>query len=124
MAQHNELGAWGENVAREYLITKGYAIMEYDTRRGHFEVDVIALKDNLIIFVEVKTRSSGLFDPLDAITPQKIRNICRAANSFVRRYNFHQEVQFDVIAIIGTPESGYEIEHIPDAFQPPLGGYR
>jgi putative endonuclease len=124
MAQHNELGAWGEKVAREYLIVKGYTIVEKDTRRGHFEVDVIALKDNRIIFVEVKTRTSGSFDPLDAITPQKIRNICRAANSYVRIYNYHHEVQFDVIAIVGSPDGGYEIEHIPDAFQPPLSGYR
>lgn len=124
MALHNELGKWGEQVAREYLITHGYTIIEQDTRKGHFEVDIIAVKDNRIIFTEVKTRSAPGFDPLDAITPQKIRAICRAANAFVRRYEFPHEVEFDVIAVTGSPETGAEIEHIPDAFFPPLGGWK
>lgn len=56
MADHNDFGAWGERIAREYLITKGYTIIDYDTRKGFFEIDIIALKDNRIVFVEVKTR--------------------------------------------------------------------
>ncbi|MFG6382073.1 MAG: YraN family protein [Muribaculum sp.] len=124
MARHNDLGAWGENIAREYLITRGYTIIEHDTRMGHYEIDIIALKGNRIIFIEVKTRLAGSFDPLEAITPKKISNICRAADSFVRRYNYPHEVQFDVIAITGSPDTSWEIEHIPDAFVPPLGGYR
>lgn len=124
MARHNQLGAWGEAIAREYLITRGYTIIEQDTRKGHYEIDIIALKGNRIIFIEVKTRLAGSFDPLDAITVQKINNICRAADAFVRRYNYPHEVQFDVIAVKGSPDTSWEIEHIPDAFDPPLRGYR
>lgn len=124
MAQHNDLGQWGEKVAREYLITRGYTIIEQDTRKGHYELDIIAIKGNRIIFVEVKTRSAGSFDPLEAITQQKISRICSAANSFVIHYQYPHEVQFDIIAIVGNPETGYTIEHIPDAFTPPLRGYR
>lgn len=124
MAQHNDLGQWGEKVAREYLITRGYTIIEQDSRKGFYELDIIAIKGNRIIFVEVKTRSAGSFDPLEAITPQKINRICAAANSFVIQYQFPHEVQFDIIAIIGSPETGYKIEHIPDAFVPPLRSYR
>lgn len=124
MAHHNDLGQWGEKVAREYLITRGYTIIEQDTRKGFYELDIIAVKGNRIIFVEVKTRSTGAFDPLEAITPQKINRICSAANSFVIHYQYPHEVQFDIIAITGTHENGYNIEHIPDAFVPPLRGYR
>ena len=121
MAEHNDLGAWGETMAREYLITKGYTIIEHDTRKGGAEIDIIALKDNRIIFVEVKTRRDGSFDPIEAITPKKIKSICRAADNFVRTYNYRQEVQFDIIGIICSSPDNYKIEHIPDAFYPPLG---
>lgn len=124
MAQHNDLGQWGEKVAREYLITRGYTIVEQDTRKGFYELDIIAIKGNRIIFAEVKTRSAGSFDPLEAITPQKISRICSAANSFIVQYQYPHEVQFDIIAVIGNPQAGHKIEHIPDAFVPPLRGYR
>lgn len=81
MARHNDLGAWGENIAREYLITRGYTIIEHDTRMGHYEIDIIALKGNRIIFIEVKTRLSGSFDPLEAITPKKIMHIHLSENN-------------------------------------------
>ena len=71
MARHNDLGAWGESIAREYLITRGYTIIEHDKRMGHYEIDIIALKGNRIIFIEVKTRLAGSFDPLEAITTKK-----------------------------------------------------
>lgn len=122
MARHNELGKWGEQLAVDLLVTKGYAIVERNWRAGNLEVDIVAMKDNRIVFVEVKTRSSGFVDPLDAIDRRRVSRIVRAANSYVKAYNIPHEVQFDVIIIIGTPESGNmpQVEHIPDAFLPPL----
>ncbi len=122
MARHNELGKWGEQLAVDLLVTKGYAIVERNWRAGNLEVDIVAMKDNRIVFVEVKTRSSGFVDPLDAIDRRRISRIVRAANSYVKAYNIPHEVQFDVIIIIGAPEGGDtpQIEHIPDAFLPPL----
>lgn len=122
MARHNELGKWGEQIAVDLLVTKGYAIVERNWRAGNLEVDIVAMKDNRIVFVEVKTRSSEFVDPLDAIDRRRVSRIVRAANSYVKAYNIPHEVQFDVIIIIGTPESGNmpQVEHIPDAFLPPL----
>lgn len=122
MARHNELGKWGEQLAVDLLVTKGYAIVERNWRAGNLEVDIVAMKDNRIVFVEVKTRSSGFVDPLDAIDRRRVSRIVRAANSYVKAYNIPHEVQFDIIIIIGTPECGdmHQIEHIPDAFLPPL----
>ncbi len=122
MARHNELGKWGEQLAVDLLVTKGYAIVERNWRAGNLEVDIVAMKDNRIVFVEVKTRSSGFVDPLDAIDRRRVSRIVRAANSYVKAYNIPHEVQFDIIIIIGAPEGGDspQIEHIPDAFLPPL----
>lgn len=124
MARHNELGKWGEKTAREYLISKGYAIYSQDTRDGHFEIDIIAFKDSRIIFVEVKTRSEGSPDPLDAIDTKKIGRMCSAANAFVRSRQIPHEVQFDIIAIVVKPDGTYSLDHIADAFMPPLRGAR
>lgn len=122
MARHNELGKWGEQLAVDLLVTKGYAIVERNWRAGNLEVDIVAMKDNRIVFVEVKTRSSGFVDPLDAIDRRRVSRIVRAANSYVKAYNIPHEVQFDIVIIIGAPEGGDspQIEHIPDAFLPPL----
>ena len=119
MALHNDTGHWGEDIACEKLIVEGYAICERNFRIGHYEIDIIAMKGNRIVFVEVKTRSSREFDPLDAIDNKKILRITRAANAYINAYNIPHEAQFDIIAISGTPDS-YIVEHIPDAFYAPL----
>lgn len=124
MARHNELGKEGERIAREYLISNGYTIIDIDTRKGHYELDIVATRGDRIIFTEVKSRTMGSQDPIDAITPNKIRKICRAADSFVRNYGFPHEVQFDVITVVVAPDGNYKLEHIPDAFYPPINGGR
>lgn len=119
MARHNEIGKWGENLAEEYLIAQGYAITERNWRLGHFEIDIIAMKGNRIIFVEVKTRADKSIDPTEAIDEKKIRRTVRSANAYITSYNIPHEPQFDIIAISGTPED-FELRHIPDAFMAPL----
>lgn len=123
MAQHNELGKWGEQVAYEYLLVQGYTMVERDTRQGHFEIDLIATKGNRIIFIEVKTRSDLKVDPVQSINSRKIGRICAAANSYVKQHKLPHEVQFDIVIVIGNPDN-YTIEHIPDAFIAPMRGYR
>ena len=119
MAQHNFTGAWGEELACEKLITLGYAICERNKRIGHYELDIVAMKDNRIVFVEVKTRTNPNSDPLEAIVSKKIARMTRAANAYVIAYDIPHEVQFDIITISGTPDN-YALEHIPDAFTAPL----
>lgn len=122
MAQHNKIGEWGEAIAREYLISKGYAILDTNVRYGKNELDIIAEHADRIVFVEVKTRSSDEYDPVDAIDMKKIRHLCRGAESYVISHNIPHQVQFDVVVVIGTPETSYKIDHYPDAFMPPLSG--
>lgn len=120
MADHNELGKWGETVAMEYLVAHGYAIEARDVRIGRIEVDIIARIADRIVFVEVKTRRNDYVDPEQSIDRQKQRRLIIAADSYIRRLDVNLEPQFDLIFIIGTPETGPRIEHIQDAFYPTL----
>lgn len=122
MAQHNKIGSWGEDIARDYLITKGYAIMEQNMHIGHKEIDIIAIKGDRIVFVEVKTRSTDFVDPADAVDSKKVIRLSKAADRFIQAYNIRHEPQFDIITVIGTPETGHTLTHYPDAFFPPLSG--
>jgi putative endonuclease len=112
-----ELGARGENMAVQYLIKNGYHIIarNYFTRYG--ELDIICEKNNIIIFTEVKTRTSTRYGlPQEAVTNKKIEHLKKAAliylNSFNKRY---KEIRFDVIAILINGQK-YEINHIKGAF--------
>ncbi len=125
MAKHNQLGKWGEDLACEYLMTKGYSILERNWRMRRLEVDIIATKGKRIIFVEVKTRSTDAVDPLLSIDRTRINHLVRAANVFIRARDVRLEYQFDLVFIIGDTDSpNPKIEHIPDAFLPPLRTYR
>ena len=96
--------------------------MERNWRAGNMELDIVAMKGSRIVFVEVKTRSSDFVDPADAVDRRRMMRMVRAAHSYVRSREIPHEVQFDVIIIVGNPESGAtpRVEHIADAFLPPL----
>lgn len=118
----DELGKWGEDLATQHLSAAGYAIVERNWRVDHFEVDIVAMKNGRIVFVEVKTRSDKDGDPLEAVNRKKILNLVRSANAYVRMFDIPHEIQFDVITVSGT-QADYSIEHLPDAFEPPLKTY-
>lgn len=119
MSEHNDLGAWGESVARDYLLSQGYAIDGVNIRIGKVEIDFLARKDNFICFVEVKTRSTGYVDPAEAVDMRKRRRMIWAADMYMCNIKEPLEPRFDLIFIIGTPD-GYTLEHLPDAFYPTL----
>ena len=119
MAEHNDLGRWGEDVAAAFLMRKGYDILERDWKSGHRDLDIIALDKvhNEVVFVEVKTRRNRMFaDPEIAVGYQKIRNLKQAANHYVKFRSLNQNIRFDLVTVVGTPTGEPEIEHIEDAF--------
>ncbi len=125
MAEHNTLGKLGEQIAIEHLVAQGYAIVQTNWRFNNLEIDIIATKGSRIVFVEVKTRSSRLVDPLLAIDRKRVSHMVAAADAFVRINKLPHEVQFDLILIIADPNGGaHQLEHIPDAFFPPRRGSR
>ena len=122
MAQKGKLGETGEQVARDFLIGKGYIVRETNWRMGHLEIDIIAQEANAnhLHIVEVKTRTSTEhFDPMTAINNRKIRNLVSAANGYIAYYDLPMTVQYDVMILEGQ-DPDFTIHFIPDAFQPPL----
>jgi len=121
MARHNKLGRKGETIAQEYLLAKGYKILETNWRFNNIEIDIIAVCDEFLIFVEVKTRSSVLWgNPEDAVVESKIKRIVEAADHYISMSDIDLPARFDVIAVVKN-EQGFEIEYFDDAFFPPLG---
>ena len=119
MAEHNDLGRWGEKVAAAYLQRKGYTVVECDWKSGHRDLDIIALneKGDTLVFVEVKSRRNLVFaDPIDAVNYQKIRNLQQAANHYIKYRHVDLDIRFDIITVVGTPDTEPEISHIEDAF--------
>ena len=117
---HNQkVGAWGEQVAADYLLAKGYDILARNARTSAGEIDLIAKKGDLLAFVEVKTRRSTSFGPPEeAITPAKQQHMSDAAELWLEAHPEEKgEWQLDVIAVwqrAGRP--GPEILHLEGEF--------
>ena len=125
MAQHNDVGKWGERYALDVLDREGYILVETDRRppRGHRDLDIIAYTPDrrVIVFIEVKTRSRRqAMLPEDAVDRKKILNLQHAANQYIKMFNVVEEVRFDIISIIGEDNNIESYEHIVDAFNPNL----
>ncbi|WP_075343541.1 YraN family protein [Tenacibaculum agarivorans] len=115
MAEHNELGKEGEKEAIAYLKKNGYEILENNYRFKKAEIDIIALKEELVV-VEVKTRSTDYFgNPEEFVTSKKKKLLVKAIDNYIIEKDLDVEVRFDIIAII---KRGYlfEVDHIEDAF--------
>lgn len=120
MAEHNDLGKDGESAAVAYLKKNGYEILHTNWRKGYYELDIVAKTEEELVIVEVKTRSEGsIVDPEDAVTNQKIRNIVSAADAYIRIFDIDLPARFDIISVIGK-STNFEIDHIKDAFYPPV----
>ena len=116
MAEHNELGKLGEELAVDFLQKNGYEILETNWVFQKAEIDIIAQKDNMLVAVEVKTRSSIDFGlPQDFVKQKKIQLLVKAINEYVVSNDLDVEVQFDIIAI-NKEEKDFNIEHIKNAF--------
>ena len=118
MAKHNELGKQGEEIAAQYLIEKGYEIVERNWRNKHKEIDIIAKDGEELVIVEVKARQTDEYgDPDIAVTKNKQRMLIAAANAYIFKNQLDVETRFDIISIVfkdGEPV----IEHVEDAFLP------
>ncbi|MDR3266382.1 MAG: YraN family protein [Tannerella sp.] len=124
MAQHNELGKSGEDAAVEYLQGQGYKILHRNWRRGSYEIDIVASTEEELVIIEVKTRSNTSYsDPEDAVTNRKISHIVSAADLYIKIFDVDLPARFDIISVIGHAPP-FEIDHIEDAFYPPVNTYR
>lgn len=118
MARHNETGKKGEELACRFLTGQGYRIIERNWRCERKEIDIIARKGNLIIFIEVKTRGSVRYgEPEEFISEQKQRYLIHAAESYLIENDIDLESRFDVISVVisGNKQT---VRHIQEAIDP------
>ena len=116
MAQHNELGKKGEQLAVDFLLENNYEIVERNYRFDRAEVDIIARKEAVLAIIEVKTRSTIDFgNPQDFVKPKQIQRLVKAVDDYVVENELEVEVRFDIIAIV-KEKKGFSVEHLENAF--------
>jgi putative endonuclease len=119
MATHNDLGRRGEAMAKAHLEATGYEIMDENWVFGKAEIDLIAYKNSIIIFTEVKTRTgNGFGEPEDFVDARKQRLLVEAADEYIYLMNHEGEVRFDIISILFDRNNNHTLKHIEDAFWP------
>ncbi|MBQ8520599.1 MAG: YraN family protein [Bacteroides sp.] len=120
MAIHNELGKEGEEEAVRFLTDKGYRILHRNWRSGKKELDIVAESGRELVVIEVKTRRNKLYgSPEEAVNERKIRRIVSSTDAYIRKFAIDLPVRFDIITVTGK-EPPFEIEHIEEAFYPPI----
>ncbi|TET23092.1 MAG: YraN family protein [Candidatus Cloacimonadota bacterium] len=119
MYNKRAIGINGEKIASAYVKKMGLTILETNYRQKTGEIDIIAAKNNLIAFIEVKIRQTHQYGhPEEAIDRKKKRRMIRTAKYYLVTHNLYdkQVVRFDVLAIQGK-ESSYDIEYFENAFR-------
>lgn len=119
-----KFGKLGEQMALRYLSGLGYIILEQNYRRGHLEIDLIALDNDELVIVEVKSRAnSALIQPEESVTHKKRHDLIRLANEYVRSHDRTENVRFDIITVISPQGTlsidnpqGIEIKHLKNAY--------
>lgn len=113
-------GREGEKIAANFLIARGYRILECNFRCKGGEVDIIARDpgDKSLVFIEVKTRRGLSYGvPQLAVTPFKQRQISKAALTWLSKNRLHDHnARFDVIAILLHNDGIHSVDHIKNAF--------
>ena len=115
------LGQWGEAIACRLLLRAGWTLLERGYRLGRREIDIIARRENLVAFVEVKTRSALTYGaPEEAVTARKRREIEAVASDYLMRHVREElDVRFDVVSVVAGPGPRVlRCEHLEDAWRP------
>lgn len=112
MAEHNDIGNKGEDLATNFLLSNRYIILEKNYRFDRAEIDIIAKKGNVLVFIEVKTRTNNFYgNAEDFLSTAQQKRITKAAQHFIEETKWQKEIRFDIIAIHNT-----DLHHIEDAF--------
>lgn len=116
MGAHNEFGKLGEDLAVDYLLGKGYLIRERNYRYLKGEIDIIAEKDEVLVIVEVKSRSSNYLEDIAAtVNEKKIRLLVATADHYIVTHEVDLDSRFDIVTIL-KKEDKFVIDHLKDAF--------
>lgn len=121
MTTTKDIGDKGEEIAKQYLEEHGYDILETNWRYSRAEIDIIAMDGEVLVFVEVKTRSYDYYGkPEESVGRKKELLMADAGAAYMRQIGHEWEIRFDIVSVL-VPKSGKpKIEHFPDAFFPGL----
>lgn len=117
---NKNIGFYGENLATDYIRTLNYKISDKNFQNRYGELDIIAFENEILVFIEVKTRTSKNYgSPLLALSKSKVKNIIKMAKFYINHKNFSMFfVRFDVIEILINVENNtFSLNHIKDAFR-------
>jgi len=126
---HNaRLGRAGERVAANYLKARGYSILKRNYRSARGEIDIVAFRDGVLAFVEVRAQTlPALVDPLRTVTRRKQRRIIAAAHAYLAsgaRGDAHVAPRFDVVSVLFDGKGrAVKVEQIEGAFQETPKGF-
>jgi len=113
-------GRKGEDLAISHLRALDYEIIARNYFSSYGEIDIIARQKSLLIFVEVKSRSSSFEAAFSSVSFSKQKKLVKTAMHFLSRHKIYEEMftRFDVIAIVKDQAGEYKLQHMQDAFQP------
>jgi len=115
MSKKADLGEKGELLAAAYLSEKGYEVLMKNYRYKHAEIDIVARIGELLVFVEVKTRSKINFGyPEESVDEKKSAKVIEGAEQYIVESDWQGDVRFDIISVVVGKE--IKIQHFEDAF--------
>jgi putative endonuclease len=114
---HRAFGDSGEVAVRTWLKDHGFVIRACNYRTRYGEIDIIAEKEEVLAFVEVKARKSDYFDLSLVITPSKKRKIIRTAQYYIVENGIVDKVCRLDVALVHKRAAGFNVEYLPNAFQ-------
>lgn len=116
MAKHLQIGNRGEDIACEYLKKNEWFILRRNYRAGRAEIDVIVMKNEIVVFVEVKSGHHSVFgNPDKNVTKNKSKMLFLAADAYQIKENWNKEIRFDLICITFFGKA-HKLDHFEDAF--------
>lgn len=116
MAEHNDTGKKAEELAKQFLIDKGHALLHFNWQFGHREIDIISEHKNMLIVTEVKGRIAGYYGgPTEILSVKKMKHLVYAAEAYVNKFNIDLEVRFDLVVVLFGKEKEM-IEHFESVF--------
>jgi putative endonuclease len=117
MAAHNKTGTLGESLAATYLQQNGFTLLHQNWRHSHWEVDIIAAKNNILHFIEVKTRRTKKFGhPEESVSKKKIQNLINASEEYLYQQPQWQRIQFNILSITILKNEAPEYFLIEDVY--------
>ncbi|HEY4335615.1 MAG TPA: YraN family protein [Puia sp.] len=117
MLSKAEVGIGGERLAAQWLVKQGFTILECNFRHGRYEVDIIAGRDSVLHFVEVKCRRSATYGhPEESVSRKKLEHVLQGGAGWLLKWPAHRRVQYDVLAIRLKPPAPPEYTLFEDVY--------